>query len=53
MTRCEVLQNPHLRGRHWKELSATLDVVLDVSHAGRPQLAFGQAYIKHLNKEMS
>ncbi|CAE7422507.1 DNAH6 [Symbiodinium sp. CCMP2456] len=49
----EVLQNPHLRGRHWKELSATLDVTLDVSHAGRPQLALGQAANWNLTKEMA
>ncbi|CAE7219977.1 DNAH6 [Symbiodinium sp. CCMP2592] len=49
----EVLQNPHLRGRHWKELSVTLDVRLDVSHAGRPQLALGQAANWNLTKHMA
>ena len=51
--RLEVLQNPHLRGRHWKELSVTLDVRLDVSHAGRPQLALGQAANWNLTKHMA
>ncbi|CAE7217004.1 DNAH6 [Symbiodinium natans] len=49
----EVLQNEHLRGRHWKELSVTLDVKLSVSHLGRPQLAFGQAAAWNLTKHMA
>ncbi|CAK9070944.1 Dynein heavy chain 6, partial [Durusdinium trenchii] len=37
----EVLQNPHLRSRHWAALSHVLD--LKVGKDGAPLLTFGQA----------